>query len=85
MSYFNNIYADPDLPHRARTVYMYLRDRSNGEGECWPGIKRIKDDLHLSERTVKRAVRDLVDAGYIVSLPRFRENGGQTSNLYRLH
>ena len=25
MSFFGSIYADPDLPHRARTVYMYLR------------------------------------------------------------
>ena len=28
MSFFGEIYADPDLPHRARTVYMYLRDRA---------------------------------------------------------
>ena len=28
MSFFGSIYADPDLPHRARTVYMYLRDRA---------------------------------------------------------
>ena len=28
MSFFGEIYADPDLPHRARTVYMYLRDLS---------------------------------------------------------
>ena len=24
MSFFGEIYADPDLPHRARAVYMYL-------------------------------------------------------------
>ena len=23
MSFFGEIYADPDLPHRARAVYMY--------------------------------------------------------------
>ena len=27
MSFFGEIYADPDLPHRARTVYMYLHER----------------------------------------------------------
>ena len=30
MSFFGSIYADPDLPHRARAVYMYLRDRAGG-------------------------------------------------------
>lgn len=40
MSFFGSIYADPDLPHRARTVYMYLRDRA-GSGSCWPGVKTI--------------------------------------------
>ena len=29
MSFFGEIYADPDLPHRARTVYMYLRDHAS--------------------------------------------------------
>ena len=51
MSFFGSIYADPDLPHRARTVYMYLRDRAGG-GNCWPGVKTIARDLHLSPRTV---------------------------------
>ena len=33
MSFFGSIYADPDLPHRAQAVYMYLRDRAGG-GSC---------------------------------------------------
>ena len=39
MSYFGTIYADTELPSRARAVYMYLRDRADSEGKCWPGIK----------------------------------------------
>ena len=54
MSFFGEIYTDPDLPHRARTVYMYLRDRAGG-GSCWPGVKTIARDLRLSPRTVQRA------------------------------
>ena len=61
MSFFGEIYADPDLPHRARTVYMYLRDRAGG-GSCWPGVKTIARDLHLSPRTVQRALNDLEHA-----------------------
>ena len=29
MSYFGTIYADTELPSRARAVYMYLRDRAD--------------------------------------------------------
>ena len=81
MSFFGPIYADPDLPHRARTVYMYLRDRAGG-GSCWPGVKTIARDLCLSPRTVQRALNDLERAGYIQRQHRHRENGSCTSNLY---
>lgn len=54
MSYFGTIYADAELPSRARAVYMYLRDRADSEGKCWPGIKTIASDMRLSRSTVKR-------------------------------
>ena len=82
MSYFDSIYADMLLPPRAVSVYMYLKDRSNRAGSCWPGIKTIARDLHLSPRTVQRALNDLERAGYIQRQRRHRENGSCTSNLY---
>ena len=82
MSYFGTIYADTELPSRARAVYMYLRDRSNAEGKCWPGIKTIASDMKLSRSTVKRALSDLERHGYLKKLPRYRPNGSSTSNLY---
>jgi len=86
MSYFNHIYsASPDeLPHRARTVYMYLRDRVGKELNCWPAVKTIASDLQLSRSTVKRALNDLVKAGLIEKEPRYRENGSNSSNRYIL-
>lgn len=47
MSYYDSIYA-AQLPHRARTVYMYLKDRANRDGACWPGIRTIARELGLS-------------------------------------
>ena len=82
MSWFGTIYADEELSHRARAVYMYLRDRSDAEGKCWPGIKTIAADLKLSRSTVKRALSDLEKHGYLEKEHRFRENGSYTSNLY---
>jgi len=82
MSYFGTIYADTELPSRARAVYMYLRDRADSEGKCWPGIKTIASDMRLSRSTVKRALTDLEQHGYLQKIPRYRDNGSSTSNLY---
>ena len=82
MSYFNHLYsASPDeLPHRARTVYIYLRDRAGKGTDCWPAVNTIAADLQLSRSTVKRALHDLVKAGLIEKELRYRENGSNTSN-----
>ena len=85
MSYFGHIYADVELPSRAKAVYMYLRDRSNSSGKCWPGIKTIARELNLSRSTVKRALDDLYQAELITKETRRRENGSLTSNLYSIN
>ena len=84
MSSYNFIYRIDDLPHRAKSVYVYLRDRSNQDGVCWPGIKTIARELKLSPRTVQRAIRDLEKAGLVARQYRYRQNGSLTSNLYTL-
>ena len=81
MGYYDSIYAS-GLPHRAVTVYMYLKDRANREGSCWPGVRTIAKELDLSRATVQRALRDLENGGWIVRTPRHRDNGSRTSNNY---
>ena len=83
MGYFDSIYAS-DLPHRARAVYMYLKDRTNKDGTCWPSILTIARALKLSRATVCRALDDLCRAGLLEKSKRWRENGGRTSNLYKI-
>lgn len=83
MSYFGAIYAS-DLSHRAKAVYMYLKDRADAEGKCWPAIRTIATELDMSRSTVKRALDDLCHAGLLTKERRWRENGSYTSNLYRL-
>lgn len=83
MGYFTEIYAK-ELPHRAKAVYMYLKDRSNKEGQCYPAIGTIAKELQLSRRTVERAIDDLVRAGLVTKEQRWRENGGRSSLLFTL-
>ncbi|MDE6959935.1 MAG: helix-turn-helix domain-containing protein [Lachnospiraceae bacterium] len=73
------------LKCRALSVLIYLIDRSNKDLTCFPAISTIAEQLHISESTVKRALWELVDKGYIKKDARFREKSkGQTSNLYTL-
>ena len=73
------------LKSRALSVLIYLIDRSNKELTCFPAIPTMAEQLHIAVSTVKRALHELLDAGYIKKDARFREkNKGQTSNLYTL-
>lgn len=73
------------LGSRALQVLLYLIDRANKEQTCFPAVPTIGRELHISISTVKRAMRELVEAGYVKKESRFREgNRGQTSNLYTL-
>lgn len=73
-----------DLKNRALQVLLYLIDRSNKEGTCFPAIPTIARELHIGVSTVKRALGELVEAGFIVKESRYRENKGQSSNLYTI-
>ena len=84
MAYYDSIYENQELSHRAKVVYIYLKDHSNKEGTCWPGISTIAAGLNLSRSTVKRALDDLVKAGLVEKSSRWRENGSLSSNLSRI-
>ena len=75
-----------NLRNRALQVLLYLIDRANKEQTCFPAVRTIARELHISVSTVKRAMQELVESGYVTKESRFREsNGGQTSNLYTLY
>ncbi len=84
MSIFGDLYSNEELPSRAKTVYMYLKDRANKEKNCWPAIKTIAKDTSLSVSTTKRAIADLVHYGYVEKTVRYRDNGSKSSNNYFL-
>ena len=84
MAYYDPIYHNQELSHRAKAVYIYLKGHANKEGTCWPGINTIAAGASLSRSTVKRALDDLVKAGLLEKFHRWRENGSASSNLYRV-
>ena len=83
MNYFDSLYSS-NLPSRAIAVYMYLVNRANSDGICWPSERRIAKDLSLSKSTVKRAIRDLKLHGYIRTEQRYRKSGGKSSLMFMI-
>ncbi len=83
MSRLNMIYRT-ELPHRAVSVFIYLSDRANKDGECWPAIPTMSKDLKLSQSTIRRALEDLRKEGLLITEQRYRKTGAKSSLLYRL-
>lgn len=83
LAYYDCIYTT-ELSHRAKVVYIYLKDHANKQGTCWPGINTIASGVSLSRSTVKRALHELVGAGLVGKSYRYRGNGSYSSNLYQV-
>jgi predicted transcriptional regulator len=50
----------------------------------WPAKAKLAQMLGVSEKTVQRVIKRLIDRGLIKSEARYRAHGGQTSNRYDL-
>lgn len=85
IDYIKGVFGS-DLKPRARLVLQCLIYHANKNGFCFPSIKTIAAECGYGLSTIKRALNDLCEAGYIEKTARFdeRKNGGQTSNLYAL-
>lgn len=78
-----SIYGSPLKPS-VYAVYLYLWDRAGKKRTCYPAIRTIAKDLGVSASTVRRCIKELEHQGYIVREARYRENKGNSSNLYTL-
>ncbi len=83
MSRLNLLY-NSNLPNRAITVYLYLHDHANKQGECWPSLATMGKEIKMSRTTLHRAIKDLKNAGFLKTEQRYRENGGHSSLCYKL-
>lgn len=66
-------------------VFGALLRHGSDPADCYPSYKRLANLCHVSVPTVRRAVAELVDAGWVTVVRRRADAGGQTSNGYRVH
>lgn len=62
-----------NLRNRALQVLLYLIDRANKEQTCFPAVRTIARELHISVSTVKRAMQELVESGYVTKRAGFEK------------
>jgi predicted transcriptional regulator len=68
--------CDPDMSAWAVRVYAYLDMRAGKNDNSWPGIEKIAEEMGASESTIRRALKDLVEANWIM-----RERRPNTSSI----
>ena len=66
------------------SVYCYLCGRADKNGECYPSVGRIAEDLNLSRCTVFRAFNELEENGLLEREARYHTQGGRRSSLYKI-
>ena len=61
------ITEDDELSSRAKLVaFVLVKHMNNKTGKCYPSEERMASQSSLSVRTVRRAINELKDAGYLL-------------------
>lgn len=68
----------------AKLVLLVLANFADEDGRCWPSQKVLGQRSHLSDRTVRDALGRLEERGLITRSPRYREDGGRSSDMIQL-
>lgn len=71
-------------PAAKKLVLIALANRADEDGYCFPGYEKLALQCSIDRRSVIRHVKDLQEQGFITVSSRTRENGSDTSNLYKL-
>ena len=79
----NKLITDKNITTAEYRILCYLLMRAGNQDICYPSLNTISKDIDISLSTVKRAIPELVDKGYLKKINRKRKNGSSTSNLYK--
>jgi hypothetical protein len=75
--------AATGLKPAEKLLLRSLVDFMGNTTECWPSLSRLADEVGCSIRHVRRMLRSLEAAGWIVTQSRFRPDRSQTSCVFQ--
>jgi hypothetical protein len=74
-----------NLPAQEKLILVYIAKCENPNEPCFASVKHLANKCGVSTRTIQRILKKLCSAGYVISTPRFRSDGSQTSNFYTVN
>jgi hypothetical protein len=75
--------AATGLKPAEKLLLRSLVDFMGATTECWPSLSRLADEVGVTVRHVRRMLRSLEAAGWIVTQSRFRPDRSQTSCVFQ--
>jgi DNA-binding transcriptional ArsR family regulator len=69
----------------SKLILLLLANYADEHSSCFPSRETLAKLSNCDERTVRRALKQLTEAGLVTIEPRYRETGIQTSNRYFLN
>ncbi|MGK0255840.1 MAG: DNA-binding MarR family transcriptional regulator [Arcobacteraceae bacterium] len=61
-----NVILDPDITLQSKALYAALACYANKQRTCFPSISTLSNDLNVSERTIKRLIKELKNKKIVV-------------------
>lgn len=85
-SWVDNAFLDDERLHYFDVlVYIQLCRHADAEtDETFISQKKIAEKIGISRPTVNKAIKHLVELGYIKATIRARKNGGRTTSIYKI-
>ena len=78
-----DVVRDSSLSLTVRAIYSIICSYASiTNRSCWPTVKTLANDAGVSESTVQRALKELVDKGVIVRQDRFDEKRQVSSKIF---
>lgn len=68
-----------------KMIYICLQKFINSDKQAFPSIKTLSRMSKISETKVKKTLNELIEIGVLKKEMRYRDDGGNTSNLYTLY
>lgn len=75
---------DTRIDDRAVVILVLIGTYADHNGWCFPSQTKMADRLGVSRQAIAKQIDKLVDFGYVEKRQRTRENGSNTSCLYRV-
>lgn len=76
---------DSDLSEHAKLIRIFLASCAGKNNQSSPSINTIARKCSISRATVKRALIELEQKGWLTKKHRISEDGDYSSNIYTLH